>query len=94
MLNITDTTIFQSIITYSGVISGFVLGLTHIAKTSGVPSKRLPIIATLLGLILGFVVMGVSNYVLAILVGLQSAFTAMGIHSGVSSVSKKEDELG
>lgn len=94
MFNITDPNTVYNILTYSGIISSFVLGLTHIAKTSGISSRWLPIVATVLGLILSFVVIGATNYVLATLVGLQSAFSAMGIHSGLSSVVKKDEELG
>lgn len=93
MLNIADPEVIKNILVLSGTLSGFIMGLTYVAKASGLPSKRLPIFALVTGLALAFIALG-TNYVLAIFVGLQSAFTAMGIHSGTSSVVKKEEELG
>lgn len=93
ILNIADPEVIKNILVLSGTISGFVMGLTYVAKTSGLPSKRLPIFALVVGLALAFIAVG-TNYVLAIFVGLQSAFTAMGLHSGASSVVKKDEQLG
>lgn len=94
ILNFADPEIIKNILILSGTISGFVMGLTYVAKTSGLPSNRLPIFALVVGLTLSLLAVGYTNYVLAIFVGLQSAFTAMGIHSGTSSIVKKDDELG
>lgn len=93
ILNIADPEVIKNIMVLSGTISGFVMGLTYVARSSGLPSNRLPIFALITGLALAFIAVG-TNYVLAIFVGLQSAFTAMGIHSGTSSITKKDEELG
>lgn len=94
MLNIADPEVIKNILVLSGTLSGFIMGLTYVAKASGLPSKRLPIFALVTGLALAILAVGYNQIVLAIFVGLQSAFTAMGIHSGTSSVVKKEEELG
>ncbi len=95
ILNIADPEVIKNIMVLSATISGFVMGLTYIARTSGLPSNRLPIFALAVGLGLSFLSIGYLNYSLAIFVGLQSAFSAMGIHSGTSSVTKKStEELG
>jgi hypothetical protein len=94
MLNFADPEVIKNIMVLSGTISGFVMGLTYIAKTAGLPSNRLPIFALVTGLALSVLAVGYNNIVLAIFVGLQSAFTASGIHSQVSSITKKDEELG
>lgn len=91
ILDIANPDVVANIMVLSGTISGFVMGLTYVARSAGLPSNRLPIFALIAGLALAFVAVG-TNYVLAIFVGLQSAFTAMGVHSGTTSIVKKQDE--
>ena len=93
LLDIANPDVVANIMVLSGTISGFVMGLTYVAKNSGLPSNRLPLFALAIGLALSFIAVG-TNYVLAIFVGLQASFTAMGIHSGTSSVAKKDEPLG
>jgi len=81
---------FSNVEVTATIISGYVIGLTALVKNAGVSSRWLPVIAILTAMGLSVLIVGL--FPTAVFVGLQSAFMAMGIHSGVSAVTKKSTD--
>jgi len=94
IVDFTNPETVKILLAVSAVISGFVVGLTSIAKSSGMSSNRLPLFALVMGIVLSLISVGISQWVLAVFVGMQSAFTAMGLYSGTKAVSKTDEPLG
>ena len=72
-------------------ISGLVMGMTHLAKQSGVPSRALPIIALISGVGMAVLMGGLSAE--SATIGIQASLLASGLHSSVASMTKKKEVI-
>ena len=77
----------------------FVVGLVEAAKRSGLPSRWSTLAALGFGLIIGFLFaiagwaqLDTSNWATVVLVGIAGGLMAVGLYSGVRSVTIKDKE--
>ena len=80
---------FSSIEITATIISGYVLGITALAKTGGVQSRYLPYVAILSAMGLSALILGLVPT--AVFVGIQASLMASGLHSNISAVVDKKD---
>lgn len=68
-------------------VSALVMGLTAVAKKSGLKTKYLPVFAVIAGIVLTMFVDGFTTE--AAIVGLMTSLTTMGLYSGGKAVLTK-----
>lgn len=70
-----------------------IIGLVEVFKRLGCPSKWLPLIDVVLGVISGLAVYGTGDLVLSIMNGLAIGLSACGLFSGVKNTISKDEVI-
>lgn len=79
------------------LLIGVIIAIVELLKNAGVPSKLLPFIALVLGLLGGTIYLFQGDIKTGIIAGLMMGLSASGVYSGYSTLknkSKEEDEDG
>ena len=70
---------------------GLVMALVQLAKESGLPARFAPLLALALGIVAGVFFVSPGNLLQGILSGIGMGLSAVGLHSGVKNVVRRED---
>ena len=77
---------------YDIMILPLIIGLVEMLKKSGLPVKLLPVVAIILGVVVGVVYISPGDIPQGVLVGVAVGLSASGLYSGGKTVIEKSDE--
>jgi len=72
-------------------IVGLIMALVQLAKETGLPARFAPLLALALGVVAGVFLVSPGDLAQGILSGIGMGLSAVGLHSGVKNVVRRED---
>lgn len=77
---------------YEIALMPIIVGLVEVIKQFNIPSKYVPIVALVLGIIFGIVFVSDGDILQGVLVGISMGLGAVGLYSGVTNFVEKKDQ--